>query len=189
MNGNKSSALYERIRSVFAPNRRDIVNTLTHYSANNTDVLDSTRVDTPEVTGAFDATLEVWATTLAMRKKNKEIEGHIQRVTEMTVTLARTMGFGEQELVHVRRGALLHDIGEMCVPESILLKSGPLLPDERDVMRKHPTYAYEMLSPIKYLAAGPGYSVLPPRALGWHRLSARADGRTNSAGGAHLLQW
>jgi HD-GYP domain-containing protein (c-di-GMP phosphodiesterase class II) len=122
-----------------------------HYSAHNTDALDSTCPDTPEVTGAYDATLEVWATTLAMRKKNKEIEGHVQRVTEMTVTLACAMGFGEQELVHVRRGALLHDIGEMCIPETILLKTGPLSPVEREVMRKHPTFAYEMLSPIKYL--------------------------------------
>lgn len=102
-----------------------------------------------ELTVAYDATIEGWSRALDLR--DKETEGHSQRVTEMTLRLARAMGFSEAELVHVRRGALLHDIGKMGVPDSILLKPGPLTPDEWAIMRQHPTFAYEMLSPIAYL--------------------------------------
>jgi HD-GYP domain-containing protein (c-di-GMP phosphodiesterase class II) len=69
----------------------------------------------------------------------------------LTLELARTFGFSEAELVHVRRGALLHDIGKMGIPDRILLKEGPLTPDEWEIMRKHPVYAHEMLLPIEYL--------------------------------------
>jgi HD-GYP domain-containing protein (c-di-GMP phosphodiesterase class II) len=155
MNSNKTRGIFDRIVSAFTLSRHGIVNTLTYSFANNTHThthtLDAIGTTNPDADLAYDATLEVWATTLAMRKKNKEIEGHIQRVTQMTVDLARTMGFSEQDLMHVRRGEMLHDIGEMFIPEAILQKIGPLSPDERKVMRKHPTYAYEMLSPIKYL--------------------------------------
>jgi HD-GYP domain-containing protein (c-di-GMP phosphodiesterase class II) len=69
----------------------------------------------------------------------------------MSLRLARAMGVDEAEQVHIRRGALLHDIGKMGVPDAILLKPGPLTDDEWAVMRKHPAYAYDMLSPITYL--------------------------------------
>ena len=69
----------------------------------------------------------------------------------MTLRLARALGMKEEELVHVRRGALLHDIGKMGVPDGILLKPGSLTPEEWEIMRRHPQYAYEMLSPIAYL--------------------------------------
>ena len=72
-------------------------------------------------------------------------------MTELTLQLARTMGLSEAQLVHVRRGALLHDMGKMGVPDSILLKPGPLSAEEWVIMRKHPEYAYEFLSPIVYL--------------------------------------
>jgi putative nucleotidyltransferase with HDIG domain len=101
------------------------------------------------LTLAYDATIEGWSRALDLR--DKETEGHTQRVTETTLKLARAMGLGEDELVHVRRGGLLHDIGKMGVPDGILLKPGPLTEDEWVVMRKHPTYAYDMLSPIVYL--------------------------------------
>ena len=74
-----------------------------------------------------------------------------RRVTEMTLKLAREMGLSDAELVHVRRGALLHDIGKMGVPDYILHKPGALTDEEWEIMRKHPVYAYEMLSPIAYL--------------------------------------
>jgi putative nucleotidyltransferase with HDIG domain len=83
--------------------------------------------------------------------RDNETEGHTQRVTEMTVRLAKRMGFGKQELVNVRRGALLHDIGKMGVPDRILLKPAALTDDEWMIMRKHPGFAYNMLSPIPYL--------------------------------------
>ncbi len=98
---------------------------------------------------AYDTTLEGWARALELR--DKETIGHTQRVTEMTLALAKTMKMTEAELVHVRRGALLHDIGKMGIPDSILLKPGPLTEDEWAIMRRHPLYAYEMLSPITYL--------------------------------------
>ena len=102
-----------------------------------------------QLTLAYDATIEGWSRALDLR--DEETEGHSQRVTEMTLRLAEAVGMSEAKLVHVRRGALLHDIGKMGVPDSILRKPGPLTDDEWAVMRKHPQYAYDMLSPIKYL--------------------------------------
>ena len=98
---------------------------------------------------AYDATIEGWSHALDLR--DKETEGHTLRVTDMSVRLAQAMGMADEELVQVRRGGLLHDIGKMGIPDSILLKPGPLSDDEWVIMRKHPTYAYEMLSPIAYL--------------------------------------
>jgi putative nucleotidyltransferase with HDIG domain len=80
-----------------------------------------------------------------------ETEDHTQRVTEMTVHIARIYGMSERDIVHMRRGALLHDIGKMGVPDSILMKDGPLNPEEEMVMHKHPLYAFEILMPIAYL--------------------------------------
>lgn len=98
---------------------------------------------------AYDTTIEGWSHALDLR--DKETEGHTLRVTEMTLKLARRAGMTEAELVHVRRGALLHDIGKMGVPDAILLKPGKLTDEEWIVMRMHPTYAYELISPIAYL--------------------------------------
>jgi len=102
-----------------------------------------------ELTLAYESTLEGWSAALDLR--DKETEGHTQRVTTMTLELAHTMGISEEELVNVRRGALLHDIGKMGVPDHILLKAGPLTDGEWVIMRKHPTYAFELLSRISYL--------------------------------------
>ncbi len=98
---------------------------------------------------AYDTTLEGWARALELR--DKETIGHTQRVTDMTLLLAKAMKMTEAELVHVRRGALLHDIGKMGIPDNILLKPGPLTDEDWEIMRQHPLYAYEMLSPISYL--------------------------------------
>jgi PAS domain S-box-containing protein/putative nucleotidyltransferase with HDIG domain len=102
-----------------------------------------------ELAMAYDATIEGWSRALDMR--DRETEGHTIRVTEMTLRLARAMGVGEEELVHMRRGALLHDIGKMGIPDNILLKPGPLTDEEWTVMRRHPEYAYELLSLVNYL--------------------------------------
>ncbi len=102
-----------------------------------------------ELTLAYDATIEGWSRALDLR--DKETEGHTQRVTEMTERLARMLGVGDAEIVHIYRGSLLHDIGKMGIPDSILLKSGPLSDEEWVIMRKHPVYAFEMLHPIAYL--------------------------------------
>ena len=98
---------------------------------------------------AYSTTLEGWSKALDLR--DKETEGHSLRVTELTLRLARAMGLGKEQLTFIRQGALLHDIGKMGVPDSILLKPGPLTEPELEIMHRHPRYAYELLSPIAYL--------------------------------------
>lgn len=102
-----------------------------------------------ELTVAYDATLEGWARALDLR--NRATERHTERVAEMTMRLARAMSISEQEQVHIRRGALLHDIGKIAIPDSILLKPGPLTDEEWALMYKHPQDAFDMLQPIAYL--------------------------------------
>ncbi len=102
-----------------------------------------------ELSLAYDATIEGWSRALDLR--DKETEGHTQRVTTLSVRLATRLGLSEAEIVHLRRGGLLHDIGKMGVTDSILNKPGPLTPEESEIMRQHPSYAYNMLEPITYL--------------------------------------
>ncbi len=102
-----------------------------------------------ELSRTYDITLEGWSRALSLR--DMETEGHTQRVTEMTLQLARAMNVNEEELIHIRRGAILHDIGKIGIPDSILLKPGPLTHEEWAIMRMHPVYAYELLSPITVL--------------------------------------
>ncbi len=98
---------------------------------------------------AYDATLEGWSKALDLR--DRETEGHTQRVTELAMRLSRAMGVSEAQLEQIRRGALIHDLGKMGIPDSILLKPGPLTEDEWSIMRRHPTLAYDFLSPIAFL--------------------------------------
>jgi len=102
-----------------------------------------------ELAHAYDATLEGWVRFLDLR--DQETEGHTQRVTEMTTELAAQMGFTDTILTHIRRGALLHDIGKMGVPDEVLHKPGPPNNEEWEIMRRHPVYAFQMLSPIQFL--------------------------------------
>ena len=102
-----------------------------------------------ELRMAYEATLEGWARALELR--DWETKGHTQRVVALTVRLAQEMGMSSEEIVHVRRGALLHDIGKLSIPDSILLKPGKLTEEEWQVMRQHPQYALEMLSEIEFL--------------------------------------
>ena len=98
---------------------------------------------------AYDTTLEGWAKALELR--DKETEGHSRRVTETTLAVARAMQFDDAELIHIRRGAILHDIGKMGIPDDILRKKGPLTEEERIVVQRHPKTAYDLLKPISYL--------------------------------------
>ncbi len=98
---------------------------------------------------AYEATLKGWVRALDLREH--ELEGHSQRVAEMTVRLARALGIGPDELVHIHRGALLHDIGKIAIPDAILRKAGPLSEAEWEIMRRHPEHARSMLEPIAYL--------------------------------------
>ncbi|MGA9752135.1 MAG: PAS domain S-box protein [Acidobacteriota bacterium] len=98
---------------------------------------------------AYETTLEGWSRALELR--DRETQGHTMRVTELTMRLARAVGMDEQALTHVRRGALLHDIGKMGIPDGILLKPGPLSEEEWAVMRKHAEFALTLLWPVTYL--------------------------------------
>ena len=98
---------------------------------------------------AYDTTLEGWGKALEIR--DQETEGHTQRVSEMTLKLARRLGFDGDDLIQIRRGALLHDIGKMGIPDEILRKPGTLSEQEWVIMRKHVDFAYALLNPINYL--------------------------------------
>jgi putative nucleotidyltransferase with HDIG domain len=105
---------------------------------------------TSELGRAFDAMVEAFVRALDLREK--ELAGHTAFVAETTVRLASAYGISQAELPNIRFGALLHDIGKMSIPESILLKPAPITEQERAIIRKHPQYAYDLLSPIAYLA-------------------------------------
>jgi PAS domain S-box-containing protein len=98
---------------------------------------------------AYESTLEGWSAALDLR--DRETEGHTQRVTMLTEQIAKSMGITGNALLNIRRGSLLHDIGKVGVPDRILHKRGPLTSHEWKTMRKHPEFAYDMLSPIAYL--------------------------------------
>jgi len=115
----------------------------------NARLFDSLQDRNEELVRAYDATIAGWSRALDLR--DHDTEGHSQRVTELAARVALALGMDAQELVHLRRGALLHDIGKMGVPDYILLKPGPLTDDEWVIMRQHPTFAYQMLEPIRYL--------------------------------------
>ena len=102
-----------------------------------------------ELIQSYDETLKGWADALELR--DKETEGHSERVAFLTIQLAKAMGIKGEALVNIRRGALLHDIGKMGTPDSILHKTGPLNEEERRIIEKHPQDAYDMLNKIDYL--------------------------------------
>ena len=115
----------------------------------NTQMIENLQRSNTELSLAYNATIEGWSRALDLR--DEETEGHTLRVTEITEKLARAMQFPESQIKYIRWGALLHDIGKLGVPDSILLKPGPLTDEEWVIMRKHPVFAFEMLSPIGYL--------------------------------------
>ncbi len=102
-----------------------------------------------EMTVAFDVTLEGWSRAVEMR--NRDMPGHTRRIADLTQQLALEMGVDERQLIHIRRGALLHDVGTIMVPERIIHKAGPLTPSEQKIMAQHPSHSLEMLSPIGFL--------------------------------------
>lgn len=130
----------------------DFLHTLAGQAAigiDNATLFDNMLRSNYRLTQAYNATIEGWSAALDLR--DKETEGHTQRVTEITIRLAKRMGFPKPDLAHIRRGALLHDIGKMGVPDHILLKPDKLTDEEWAIMRKHPELAYHLLSPIQYL--------------------------------------
>jgi len=141
-------------RSTFKPTPEwlDFLQTLANQAAiaiENAELYHGLHRSNTELREAYDTTIEGWSRALDLR--DRETEGHTQRVAELTVQLARIQGLDETEIDHIRRGALLHDIGKMGVPDQILHKPDQLNEEEWAVMRMHPVFAYELLSPIAYL--------------------------------------
>lgn len=134
------------------PEWLDFLNTLAGQAAiaiENATLFKNLERSNQELSQAYDATIVGWSRALDLR--DKETEGHTLRVTEMTLNLARAFGLPEEQLLDLRWGALLHDIGKMGVPDNILLKPGELTEEEWILMRSHPQYAYDLLKPIAFL--------------------------------------
>jgi putative nucleotidyltransferase with HDIG domain len=87
----------------------------------------------------------------ALEVRDHETKGHCQRVTTLTILLAKKLGVSAEQLIHVKRGALLHDVGKMAVPDNILFKPGKLSNEEWAIMKMHPKYAIDMLTPVEFL--------------------------------------
>jgi putative two-component system response regulator len=102
-----------------------------------------------ELLEAYDLTIEGWSSALVIR--DMETDDHTRRVAEMTIRMGKLLGLNEDDLLQIKRGSLLHDVGKLGIPDNILLKPGPLTDEEWVIMRKHPVYAYEWLSKIAYL--------------------------------------
>ena len=126
-----------------------MLSTQAAIAIDNGELFDNLQRSNMDLMVAYDSTLEGWASALELR--DEETEGHARRVTEMTERLALAIGVQGQELNNIRRGALLHDIGKMGIPDQILLKPGPLTEDEWKVMRTHPELAYKLIAPISFL--------------------------------------
>ena len=141
-------------RSKYTPTREwiEFLETLASQAAitiDNTQMFDNLQRANMELAIAYEATIEGWSRALDLR--DEEIGGHTQRVTDLTLALAKVIGVKDSDVQHIRRGALLHDIGKMGIPDDILLKREELDEKEMEEMRRHPAIAYQLLFPIQYL--------------------------------------
>ena len=102
-----------------------------------------------ELENAYEETLMGWAKAVELR--DQDTENHTMRVAELTIHLARFLRVPDEQIIHIRRGAMMHDIGKLGIPDSILLKTDRLTPREFEIMKMHTTYAYDMIYPIKHL--------------------------------------
>jgi HD-GYP domain-containing protein (c-di-GMP phosphodiesterase class II) len=116
---------------------------------NSTLLIEELREANIHISVAYDRTLEGWSKALELR--DDETEGHAQRVADMGLCLAAYLGLPDEDLRQIRRGALLHDIGKIGIPDRILLKPGPLSEPEWEIMKLHPIFAYDLLEPIEFL--------------------------------------
>jgi putative nucleotidyltransferase with HDIG domain len=155
INNGKNPAYYE-VNSTLLHDKRGmyigrvfIARDVTFHVQLNNELEARVRQRTQELAEAYDTTLEGWAKALEFR--DKETEGHSRRVTEITQILAKELGCTEEEIVQMRRGSILHDIGKMAIPDEILRKKGKLTAQEREIICQHPKIAYQLLSPIPFL--------------------------------------
>lgn len=118
-------------------------------AVDNASMMEELRMANLDMTQSYNATIQGWSAALEMR--DIETQGHSQRVTDMTLKIARAMGVQGKDLEHIRRGALLHDVGKMGIPDQILLKPGELTVEEWAIMRKHTEYAKDLLSFVPFL--------------------------------------
>jgi len=121
----------------------------TAIAINNAELLNSLQVSNNDLKNAYDATLQGWVEALDLR--DQETEGHSLRVTKKALLLAKLMNIEDKDMINIKRGALLHDIGKISISDSILNKPVPLSEEEWKIMRKHPEYAFQLLSKTKYL--------------------------------------
>ena len=145
-------------REPFTPNKLRLARSIGDQAAiaiNNVNLFKDLQQSNVDLNHAYEATIAGWSAALDLR--DKETEGHTQRVTGLTARLAKMLEICEEDLIYIRYGALLHDIGKMGIPDRILLKPGKLSEDELEIMRMHPTYAFQMLEPITYL--GPALDI------------------------------
>ena len=144
--------IFKRSNNEAPPDWVDFLNSLAGQAAlaiDNAIMFKTLQRSNVDLTLAYDKTIEGWSNALDLR--DKETEGHTKRVVELTLRLARHMQLPEPDLVNLRRGAVLHDIGKVAIPDSILLKPGPLTDQEWEIMRQHPLIAVDLLTPISYL--------------------------------------
>ena len=134
-----------------------------------------------EVEESYRYTLEALAAALDAREH--ETQAHSHRVREYAFVLARRLGLRDEELIHIGRGALLHDVGKIGVPDSILLKPGKLTPEEWALMKRHPQVGYEILQGIKFLQTGFRDRPGPPGTLGRRGIPEQAQGDGNPSRG------
>ena len=116
---------------------------------NSVHLFESLQRSNQELMLTYEVTIDGWVRALDLR--DRPTEGHTQRVTELTLRLAHMMGVRDEQLVHIRRGALLHDIGKLGIPDSILHKPGQLTEEELKLIKQHPTLGYHLLLPIPFL--------------------------------------
>lgn len=150
-NGETIGALMIGSTRILTDNELRLLKTIGDMTASalhRADLYEQTSSQAHELKLAYDATLEGWAHALELR--DKETQGHSLRIANMTIKLAKLMGYNEQDLENVRKGALLHDIGKMGIPDTILLKPGSLTEEEWNLMRMHPEYARQMLIDLPY---------------------------------------
>ncbi|MCJ7806791.1 MAG: GAF domain-containing protein [Clostridia bacterium] len=145
-------SVYNREQNIFKPEWINFLETLAGQAAiavDNAKLFETMQRSNLELSMAYDATVEGWGYALDLR--DEETEGHSKRVVEMTMRVFQVLDIAQENLPHVKRGALLHDIGKMGIADAILLKPGKLNEEEWEIMRQHPVYAYNMLSRIDYL--------------------------------------
>jgi putative nucleotidyltransferase with HDIG domain len=138
----------------FMPNREwtSFLETLAGQAAiaiDNITLFEDLQRSNRDLSQAYDETIEGWAKALELR--DLETQGHCARVANLTLQLAASMGVPEEEFDSIRRGALLHDIGKMGIPDDILKKAGPLTEKDWKIMKEHPVYAYDLLAKVDFL--------------------------------------